>query len=74
MTDREILKNAVDNMVSSGSADEGKLADMLTQSLNEGQKKQLSDLLKDEESVKRLLETPEAAAVANLLNELRGGR
>lgn len=61
-------------MVSSGSADEGKLADMLTQSLNEGQKKQLSDLLKDEEAVKRLLETPEAAAVANLLNELRGGR
>lgn len=61
-------------MVSSGSADEGKLADMLTQSLNEGQKKQLSDLLKDEEAVKRLLETPEAAAVANLLNELSGGR
>lgn len=74
MTDREILENAVDNMINSGSADEGKLADMLTQSMNEEQKKQLSDILNNEDAIKQLLATPEAAAVANLLNEIRGGK
>lgn len=74
MTDREILKNAVDNMISSGVADENNLAEMLTQSMNEEQKKQISDLLSDEDAIKRLLQTPEAAAIANLLNEIRGGK
>jgi len=60
-------------MISSGNTDPDSLAKQLSQSMNGEQKKMLSDALSDEETLKRLLSTPEAAALAQILAEIRGG-
>ena len=65
------IKKAAESAVNSG---EGKnLASTLMNSMNDEQKNALNQILNDPAAAKKLLETPEAAAIAEFLKNIGKG-
>ena len=62
------IKKAVASAVNSGGADN--LASALMDSMNEEQRNALNQILADSSSAKKLLETPEAAAIMEILKNI----
>lgn len=71
INNKDEIKKAAESAVNSGSADN--LASALMNSMNDRQKSELNRILGDPSSVKKLLETPEAAEIAELLKNIAGG-
>ncbi len=72
MTDNnDEIKKAVESAVNSGETEN--LASTLMNSMNDEQKNALNQILNDPASAKKLLETPEAAAIAEFLKNIGKG-
>lgn len=72
MTDNnDDIKKAVESAVNSGETEN--LASTLMNSMNDEQKNALNQILNDPASAKKLLETPEAAAIAEFLKNIGKG-
>lgn len=65
------IKKAVESAVNSGETEN--LASTLMNSMNDEQKNALNQILNDPASAKKLLETPEAAAIAEFLKNIGKG-
>ena len=72
MTDNnDEIKKAVESAVNSGETEN--LASTLMNSMNDEQKNALNQILHDPAAAKKLLETPEAAAIAEFLKNIGKG-
>ena len=65
------IKKAVESAVNSGETEN--LASTLMNSMNDEQKNALNQILNDPASAKKLLETPEATAIAEFLKNIGKG-